>query len=422
MAEKGIHITYSIEDIERYLNGSMNSAEMHEMERAALNDPFLADAIEGYGESDFTTSHLHLNEINAALYKKREEARVIPIASKKFTWLNAAAIAGAVMLTGALSWYLISLNNSQKKENNTTAIAEVQAEKKAPDPVISKPVDTSAVIAALPKQKSVNPGVVHNQSDQKQSEIISSTPNAGVVTLNDQDIATAKNTDKKNEQSVTTFSAQPSTTRQDSTLVVSSRKALEANQSVLIYNGRVLDNNNRPVVSASVIANGGNAVLTDNEGYFSLRAADSVLDVTVSSVGFERANTTLNSNVSNKIIIQPDDQSLSEVVTTGFGKKREADKKKTDSSLTYPSGGWESFQEYVYKQLNREMDTTLSSVQVTGDVQLEFTIDAAGAPENFKVVKSLNPLSDKKAIDIVKKGPRWITGNKNKKARVVIKF
>ncbi|HVU58531.1 MAG TPA: hypothetical protein VHD83_25895, partial [Puia sp.] len=38
---------YSSSDIEKYLSGELSDPEMHAMERAALDDPFLADALEG---------------------------------------------------------------------------------------------------------------------------------------------------------------------------------------------------------------------------------------------------------------------------------------------------------------------------------------------------------------------------------------
>jgi hypothetical protein len=41
-------INYSAHDIERYLNRQMNAAEMHAFEKAMMDDPFLADAVDGY--------------------------------------------------------------------------------------------------------------------------------------------------------------------------------------------------------------------------------------------------------------------------------------------------------------------------------------------------------------------------------------
>jgi hypothetical protein len=45
--EKNI-INYTAADIEKYWKGTLSAAEMHAMEKAAMDDPFLADALEGY--------------------------------------------------------------------------------------------------------------------------------------------------------------------------------------------------------------------------------------------------------------------------------------------------------------------------------------------------------------------------------------
>ena len=38
---------YNRENLLRYISGKMSPAEMHALEKAALEDPFLADALEG---------------------------------------------------------------------------------------------------------------------------------------------------------------------------------------------------------------------------------------------------------------------------------------------------------------------------------------------------------------------------------------
>jgi hypothetical protein len=43
--EKNI-INYTAADIEKYWKGNLSSAEMHAMEKAAMDDPFLADGRE----------------------------------------------------------------------------------------------------------------------------------------------------------------------------------------------------------------------------------------------------------------------------------------------------------------------------------------------------------------------------------------
>src|SRR5687767_7487477 len=52
-------------DIEKYLNGELTPAERHALEKKALNDPFLADALEGAEQiksADFAKDVAQLNE------------------------------------------------------------------------------------------------------------------------------------------------------------------------------------------------------------------------------------------------------------------------------------------------------------------------------------------------------------------------
>ena len=52
-------ITYAL--ISQYLGGELDEAAMHELERQALDDPFLADALEGYSHAELPAGpHLSL--------------------------------------------------------------------------------------------------------------------------------------------------------------------------------------------------------------------------------------------------------------------------------------------------------------------------------------------------------------------------
>ena len=39
---------FTASDIEKYHKGQLSAKERHDLEKAALDDPFLADALEGY--------------------------------------------------------------------------------------------------------------------------------------------------------------------------------------------------------------------------------------------------------------------------------------------------------------------------------------------------------------------------------------
>src|SRR5574338_626294 len=92
---------YSAADIEKYHQGLMSAAERHELEKAALDDPFLADALEGY-----TTEGINISEdiadLNKRLMEKTGSSKVIPLATRQhssFAWWRVAAV--IVLIAGA---------------------------------------------------------------------------------------------------------------------------------------------------------------------------------------------------------------------------------------------------------------------------------------------------------------------------------
>ena len=50
--------TYTANDIERYYRGDMTAAEMHRLEKAAMDDPILADMLDGYRHTATPSSDL----------------------------------------------------------------------------------------------------------------------------------------------------------------------------------------------------------------------------------------------------------------------------------------------------------------------------------------------------------------------------
>ena len=138
--------TFTAADIERYHKGLLSSREMHDLEKAALDDPFLADALEGYSVPGVNVA-ADIADLKKQLAQKTEEetAKVIPMAgnARSFPWLRAAVlivgIAGAALLT-----YQLAFNN--KKDNalarneNTDALEKNTTQNNAP---VATPVDTS---------------------------------------------------------------------------------------------------------------------------------------------------------------------------------------------------------------------------------------------------------------------------------------
>ena len=175
MAEPSTHINYSFEDIQRYLKGKMSAAEMHDIEKAALQDPFLADALEGFHDADLATAQQHLNEINASLIKEKKASKVVAF-NKRSQWLNVAAL--IIVLAGigiAASYFFRSSNQQTKVAQIKTAPAKNEVLKdSAPDNIntLSKKPDTTLFIAENKALKKVQPSSLKKDVIKNETSLI----------------------------------------------------------------------------------------------------------------------------------------------------------------------------------------------------------------------------------------------------------
>jgi CarboxypepD_reg-like domain/Gram-negative bacterial TonB protein C-terminal len=437
MTDPNTHINYSVEDIERYLNGGMSAKEMHDMERAALQDPFLADAIEGYSEASMQQSNKHLNEITALLQNDKQDAKVVTMPTKSFQWWRVAAMIIVIAGVGIFSWYLIDMNKPDDVQNVAVVKENVEPAMKQDSNIASVQTDSNLLIA----ENKVNDEAtaLNKRSKQQREKSIATGRNKEVVST----LMSAKDGDgvensfddaaNNTNDSVQFLIAQAAPglkiTRADSNKQIFSPMQgrgsglMNNNMSLNNFSGFVLDNNSQPVPNALINAGNQRAAFTDKNGYFNMLAPDSILKVSVSSVGYSTANAKLSLGYANKIAIEPDQQSLSEVVVTGYGSKKKEKLVNPHADSTFPAGGWESFQEYVYRKMNKPFDSTNNNIiTMHGAVEIEFSIDEDGDPYNINVVRSSGKENDEKAINALKDGPRWISSKKHKKSKVVIRF
>lgn len=169
---------YSAADIQLYLDGKMSPAEMHALEQAALDDPFLADAIEGMQE---TLVHHDANLIEAHLWDihQKIEDRTRKQSSGKtrviaFRWWQVAA-AAVVVVTGSLWGY----NYFQQKASavaaqDQLAIAKQESYRKTAPAVDSSPVAASEHVPSTAARETTDSAIAdHFTQDQLSSNIAS---------------------------------------------------------------------------------------------------------------------------------------------------------------------------------------------------------------------------------------------------------
>lgn len=417
MEEPKPYYTYS--DIRRYQEGSMDAREMHELEKAALNDPLLADAIDGFYNAEQLTTQRHLNEIHAMLQGNTEEAKIIPMPPDKRLWLRNLVAASIVGILGFSAWYFLqpgktgrentALVKQATKDTITNAVAN------APSTLFNRDniaTNTHNLPASKNKAK-----VKHIGSAPLADNTLAKTKEP-VITLEEKqkDFLPLNTIAKVEDKAVeSTDFKEPA---QHSRMMMRGTSSIEQPQKGF-FAGKITDEKGQPVSGASVVSNtdAGIGTITNIDGSFKIAGTDSAIKVSLSAVGYERNMATLLQGRVAGLTMTPVKNNLEEVVVVGYGTQN---KKAITGAMSRvkavpvppatipgPKGGWEQFYNHLYHALgiNKEKANKL--------LHLQFTIEN-GKPANFIIIKSPDAVITQKIIDYIKNTKDWISNENNK--------
>ena len=99
--------------------------------------------------------------------------------------------------------------------------------------------------------------------------------------------------------------------------------------------GTVLDVHKEPVIGASVVLDGATGVgsITDFDGNFTLGNVPANGKLTISYIGYQTQNVSVNGRTSIAITLEEDSKQLDEVVVVGYGVQRKSDLTGSVSSV-----------------------------------------------------------------------------------------
>ena len=436
--------TFTAADIRRYIDGRMSPAERNELERAALSDPFLEDALEGYASladparmpSDLEDLHTRLGDSLSPGGQKR----VLPVAAAFFStdsrlgsWLR---IAAAVVVIGAAGILLYVRN--RRTETPRYELAAKQAELRsaptgaaAPTGVGSPTEDKAAPAAAVPPSPAATtPGapMATVAPPGHQRRLVSPLAKADARALAESSAGAPTHIDY---DTTATIAAAPQPSRP--TMNVRYGTTTRRLGSAQTFGAQITDPRNQPVVGATVQAEpSGQIATTDENGYFHLQTGAAAADdsIVVTAIGFEKKKYAVEQlTPASPLQLSEANNNLNEVVVIGYGT---AKSKKTtrwtagayrvsnDTTELQPIDGWSSFNSYVSH--NAEIPSEVRRQDLHGDVILSFRVDEDGNPIGISVDKSLCVPCDTEAIRLLKKGPQWTKKNNNSTGHVKVHF
>ena len=404
-----------------YIRGLRKGKEAHRLEKESMQDPFLADAMDGY------------NQVEGNHEQRIEKLRMqvsAHSAKKKNTYAITWSIAACLIIGFGISSYFLFLKKSMTDE---VFIAEESVSTKLAEPatptVPATPQKEIALATTKVKTDSTPISEITARQADKKDMI------AKIQTTSQPQGAPVAAVPMMEEVSEETAALQEVVATIDTFESESDKKMKMAKVATILpqnnmIKGRVTDEKGEPLIGASVTYKGTNiGTITNMNGEFSLVKKDDKKRLTAEYIGYDPVEIRVDTSRTMLIAMNENKQTLNEVVVVGYGAKK--NKKSTtlgsvvkveeqaEKEITpQPVIGKRSYQKYLKENLVRPADEKCA--QVKGKVVLTFLVNKEGRPFYIKVKESLCESADKEAIRLIQEGPDWIYGNKL--AEVTVKF
>lgn len=421
-------------DIERYLRGELSPSEMHALEKEALNDPFLAEALEGIEQAGRENFLYDLHQINRSVRDRmHKKSRRRGKSVRMWGWTS--AIAASVLLVAVSGFLVLNLLRDQfARQQAENAEAETLLEPPsvkdtltisfpAERPVIKRKVDTRPLAespyAAAQAGDATRPAdvserndpqpeddateehalIAETQADKRNADLES--PAEGAETKQDAEAGLAMSDKQAAEERV-------SRALQSRAAGIASKQAIpaaEADNEVLAAVGKVVDAKGTPLPGVNVmIKDTSVGTVTNVDGDFQLSLRPDNRRVVFAFIGYETQEVEVVKPVVN-VTMKEDVTSLSEVVVTGHSEETNDQRNNSTFRFAEPEGGRNAFKNYLSKAVQYPQGAVVNNTE--GKVTVRFTVGADGQLRDFEVLKGIGSGCEEALIRAIREGPAW---------------
>ena len=410
-----------LSQISKYLSGGLDAKAMHQLEKRALNDPFLMDALEGY-EANGKDQQIQLDEIALRLKKRISggEKRIVP-------W-RYFAVAASVLIVATIGGILLFNKKSAKPQlaqNVTPAAKQKPAPLPVQEPRVNNEMANAGAGASSIQAKRINPEYAKKGYDAKVTTPVFPTPApaADAVAVESKvskpEGAAEKDTTPLNEMIVTEYT---SGKKKDISQNLASANLMKIKKADTVatqmlqgqVKGVAYNNVTAPRQQFGAVPLPGAVEKTKelNNTHKDDEVSQSMADgATVAG----RTRRLAESKSDSLKTSSPDFKSNSLAEVAIAAPTPEA--KQGNSLEAHPQNGWENFKKYLDQN-------AISPDNKIGTVAVSFLIDKNGVISSLQIKRGLSDATNQKALNLISNGPAWV-GNINgqpQKVDVKIKF
>jgi TonB family protein len=405
------------EQILKYKKGQLSPKEMHALEKEALRNPFVADALEGIDTLDTHDISADLQELD-----KRFESK-----DRKNTFWILRIAASLVIVAGSF-WLITEFANQTEPEQ--------LAQQTTPENTSTQKDSISAQPAPTEDTSAGASGEPLNKEDQKiKSKDALGKPES--IKLSEQELKDSKNlaagstnssgpTAIKADEIKLTESA-PVVAKTEEAQPLKEREAEEAKALDMILStqraersrmklsdaplvntitGKVTSNEDGlPLPGVNVLVKGTTiGTVTDVNGNFKIESTAPKPELVFSFIGLQTKEVVANQSTLD-VKLTDDATQLSEVVVTGYGVQKTDEQREPFIRLAEPVGGRRAYDNYLKNSLKYPQEAIENKIK--GRVTVQFTVKTDGSLDEFNVLKGLGFGCDEEVIRLVKEGPKW---------------
>ena len=402
--------------LSKYLEGSLSNKDQRLLEKYALDDPFLMEAMEGFVQNGTALDKEVLAKLKEEVLiqeKKGERRTSIP-------YLKWAAAILALAFVGLMGIQLMQKEKPSKLvaeslEPGTSEIQVAEAketfntdnienDEKQVVP-IEQEVKQEAEKASPPLQpKAFSKTDLENDQEEaiaetKEIDLRAVTNTAYIVDGVPVTKEEFEGGEVKPEEIPLGFveTRKDLSTRLKEEVVGKKRKAKTKLDKIIAI--KVTDAFENPIIGASILA-GNEMGLSNLEGYATIQIDSSVRHIQIEYAGYESFKQILSDTTSFYSIQLKEIKALEEVEVSAFNQTE---------VITAPEGGWNQFELYAEQQLSDLPRTSQRTGRQRGEVIIQFKVKKSGELGEFRVIQSLDSRLDKAVIDMVKSYGKWVT-------------
>lgn len=396
---------YTAADIHQYLSGKMDPSQMHAIEKAALDDPLLAEAIEGYNglpgfsqPQGFDNVNQHLNELKDKINSGGPKTGTVKRISN--VWRAAAAI--LLLLGGTI--FAIYINNSLKTEPGSTVAktepaipTHKQEPTKDTTTIISQPGLVTTEPAAVAVQKPKAPVVKNEVKNNTVTAATYDKLSGAHVYVPKGEIPVPIADDKFADQAMDNDIA--SISKKENQGFLAKKSVANKNQKTF-FSGKVIDKNNNAIPFAKLTTSAGQISTTDKNGQFNLPITKGNTEkVTFKAFNYQ---PKIVDAAEGYLMITLD---LKKIITDKGSNATPGQAMVLDHIGAEPAEGWPKYLSFIISKISySEYD---NGKPVVGETIVSFEIGPNLEPINFVFEKQIDTDVNDAIEEVITNGPEW---------------